>query len=106
MVDTSTIREKSPSKRLAQGGGSGAPAEFVAGGTFLPYKKIPTYLAKDFYGRVTYLIRLYEKQALGERALAEQIKVEASLFVQDEISRQLNEALGWRRLSKSLFGSR
>jgi len=106
MVDTSTIREKSPSKGLAQGGDSGAPTELVAGSAFLPYKKFPTYLAKDFYGRVTNLIRLYEKQALTERALAEQIKIETSLFVQDEISRQLNEALGWRRLSKSLFGSR
>ncbi|MCY4244902.1 MAG: hypothetical protein OXU41_06980 [Gammaproteobacteria bacterium] len=89
------------------GGEGGSPDSLIAGDIFPREKKSPaSYTAEEFYRWVALLDRLHEQNMLTGRDLARQIAIEASMFVESEVLKQCNEALGLRQLNKIALGGR
>jgi len=85
---------------------SASPASLVASDIFPRENKPPAYTAEEFYRWVAFLDRLCGQSMLTRQDLARQIAIEASMFVESEVTRQCNEALGLRQLSKIALGGR
>lgn len=110
-MENLTTNQKKPHPYLTgespPGGESASPASLATGDIFPREKKSPAYTAEEFYRWVAILDRLYAQNMLTRQDLAGQIAIEASIFVESEVTRQCNEALGPQQLGNiALWGWR